>query len=40
MTTNAPTLLGIPNTGGLIAVDTDPLKDIRALKQSKVVIRQ
>jgi imidazolonepropionase-like amidohydrolase len=40
MTTNAAALLGVPNTGGLIAVESDPLKDLSALKHAKVVIQQ
>ena len=40
LTTNAAALLGLPNTGGFIAVDTNPLTDLRALKQAKVVVQQ
>jgi len=40
LTTNAAALLGLPNTGGLISVDANPLTDIRALKQAKVVVLQ
>jgi imidazolonepropionase-like amidohydrolase len=40
MTTDAAALLGVSNTGGLIAVDADPLRDLTALKKAKVVVRQ
>jgi imidazolonepropionase-like amidohydrolase len=40
LTTNAASLLGLPNTGGLISVPGDPTKDLGVLKQAKVVAIQ